>query len=303
MEHIHLSAGFDDTRTARLKEAFPNIGVTSGKDVPEETTILAAGQLPDGSLDLAGLRAVIVPFAGIPPKTLECVRERPHLKLYNLHHNDMATSELAIGLLLACCRQITVSDRLMRQGIWRGRTETSSSYLLAGKRALIYGYGAIGKQIGKVLEALGMEIVGVGRSQEDWRRELPRCEVLMVAAPLTDETRGAIGTAEIMALREPRLIVNIARGPIIDETALYEACKSGAVAGAGIDVWYRYPDGDAPVQPSEYPFNKLDNVVMSPHTGGAGDTSEDLRIAALIDLLHGIIEGPEPKGVNLNLGY
>jgi len=311
MPHVHLEDGFEEAQVKMLREALPGeVGLTVGKEMPAETNILVSGRPDPALLDGEALQAVIVPFAGIPPQTREAIRERPRLKLYNLHHNDMATAEMAVALLLDCARKIAFSDRLMRQGTWRGRQEEGEAFLLAGRRAMIFGYGHIGKQIGKVLEALGMEIIGIRREARDgalgfdlFRQVLPTCHVLVVAAPLTDETRGAIGHDEIAAMMPPRLIVNIGRGPIIDELALYDACKEGVIQGAGIDVWYQYPDGDAKTFPSQYPIHELDNVVLSPHTGGGGDTIEPMRMRYLAVLIRAILNGENPRAVDIELGY
>lgn len=314
MPHVHL-VDFEAANIAAATEALgADFVVTSGAEAPGDTTILVSGRPSDEAVAQPALETVIVPFAGIPPSTLEQVRARPGLKLYNLHHNDMATAELAVGLLLDCARQIALADRRMREGIWQGRQEVSSAFLLAGRKAMIYGYGHIGRQIGRVLEALGMEVVGARRRRDpeepnvfgldDWRTALLECHVLVVAAPLTDETKGAIGAGELAMLQYPRLVVNIGRGPIIDERALYEACRNGVVGGAGIDVWYRYPNAETPVVlPSEFPFQDLDNVVMSPHTAGSGDTTEPLRVRDLVVLIRAIAAGENPRSVDLSLGY
>lgn len=305
MAHVHFESELEAARIEQVRAALASLApVTVGPNPPVETTVLVSGRPPDGVLDRQPLKAVIVPWAGIPPQLLQDIRERPHLKLYNLHHNNLATAEMAIALLLDCARQTTLSDRELRKGIWRGRQGQGHGYLLAGKTAMVYGYGAIGKQIGRVLEALGMKVIGVRRDPSgDWKKHLSECEVLIVAAPLTEETKGAIGRAELSALKEPRLVVNIARGPIIDEQALFEACERGAIVGAGIDVWYRYPKDETPTFPSQFAFQDLDNVVMSPHCGGSGDTTEDLRTRDLIELIAAILSHQNPASVNLETGY
>lgn len=247
-------------------------------------------------LDLPELRAVVVPFAGIPEETATALRERPHLRLYNLHFNADSTAEMAVALLLAAARRITLGDRWLREGRWLGRQDGSHGVNLSGKVATVYGYGAVGRQVGRVLKALGMRVVGVrrtGGAAEElvWeagrlREALALSHALVVAAPLTEETRGSIGSEELALLREPRLVVNVGRGPIIEQEALYEACRTGMIAGAGLDVWYRYPQADdGPAWPSDLPFHELDNVVLSPHRAGDGDRTEEQRIEALAELL------------------
>ena len=101
---------------------------------------------------------------------------------------------------------------------------------------------------------------------------LPRADVLFLALPYTDDTRGIIGTAELALLPRSAILINIGRGGLVDERALYEALRDKMIAGAGIDTWYRYPEDEAAraqTRPGEFPFHELDNLVMSPHRGGA----------------------------------
>lgn len=294
---VHLAGSWPDDAVERLRDRLGAAWtVTQGDRLPERAEVLVAGQPKPETLDLPGLRAVVVPFAGIPQETAAALRDRPRLQLYNLHFNADSTAEMAVALLLAAARRITLGDRWLREGRWLGRQDGSHGVNLSGKVATVYGYGAVGRQVGHVLKALGMRVLGIRRSsgaaEEDvWgagrlREALALSHALVVTAPLTDETRGSIGSEELALLREPRLVVNVGRGPIIEEDALYEACRTGMIAGAGLDVWYRYPrSGDGPTWPSDLPFHELDNVVLSPHRAGDGDRTEEQRIEALAELL------------------
>jgi len=138
---------------------------------------------------------------------------------------------------------------------------------------------------------------------------LPHADVLCIALPLTAETEGLIGAAEIAKLPSSCVLVNIARGAIVDEGALYRALKEKRIAAAGIDVWYRYPDtaaSRANTPPSRFPFHELDNVVMSPHRGGAFRL-EELERQRMTDLAHTLnaIARDEnvPHRVDIQAGY
>ena len=113
-----------------------------------------------------------------------------------------------------------------------------------------------------------------------------------------------------MALMPERaILVNVGRGPVVNEPALYHALRDGTLHAAGLDVWYNYPNdepGRTSTNPSEYPFCELDNVVMSPHRAGAPNTSEteSLRVRALAELLNAAARRePIPNRVDLDLGY
>jgi phosphoglycerate dehydrogenase-like enzyme len=108
---------------------------------------------------------------------------------------------------------------------------------------------------------------------------LSESDILVTSIPLTDETTGIIGAAELDELGPEGLLVNIARGPVVDEKALYEALKDRRIAGAAVDVWYQYPGTDGRAEPSSFPFGRLDNIIMTPHSSGV--TAETFRGRAL----------------------
>ena len=93
-------------------------------------------------------------------------------------------------------------------------------------------------------------------------------DIVVVSAPLTERTRGMIGEAQLNALGPHGVLINVGRGPLVDEKALYTALSNREIAGAAIDVWYHHPAENGSGAPSELPFAGLDNVVMTPHTSG-----------------------------------
>jgi len=259
------------------------------------------------------LRAVVVPYAGVSRKTRELLAEFPGLTLHNLHHNAAATAETALALMLAAAKRIVPVDRALRRGDWRPRYEETRDFLCAGKTALVLGYGAIGRRIGAACKALGMEVLAV-RSREApgafgpaaLPELLPRTNVLLICLPLTPRTEGLIGARELGLLQPGALLVNVARGPVVDEGALHDALREGRIA-AGIDVWYCYPDDEAARErtpPSRFPFHELDNVVMSPHRAGSAMGIERLRARHLASMLNAAARGKRmPNRVDLVHGY
>jgi phosphoglycerate dehydrogenase-like enzyme len=139
------------------------------------------------------------------------------------------------------------------------------------------------------------------------RSLLPRANALIITLPLTDETCGLIGEEEIGLLPENAIMVNVGRGPIVDQHALYAALKSGYLHSAGIDVWYNYPpdeDSRGNTPPADLPFHELDNVVMSPHRGGGSAEIEIRRMEHLAAFLNLAAEGkPLPNQIDLERGY
>jgi phosphoglycerate dehydrogenase-like enzyme len=254
------------------------------------------------------LRAVVIPYAGVPARTRELLAEFNGVSLHNLHHNAGPTAETALALMLAAAKRVIPIDRALRAHDWRPRYEERARGLgLEDRTAVILGYGEIGQRIGEACRALGMHVIGLRReSHQPLSDALPRAHVLFVCVPWTPATDGIVGARELALLPDGAVLVNVGRGPLVDEEALYEELRSGRIS-AGLDVWYRYPRTEVerentPV--SRFPFHELDNVVMSPHRAGHADTTERLRARHLAELLLVAEQGRDiPNRVDLEAGY
>lgn len=301
------------------------IVVTTGTDLPTPADfhILVAGRPQRAHLAASpNLRALIVPFAGLPEETRALLAEFPHVAVHNLHHNSAPTAEMAVALLLAGARFLVPVDRQFRRHDWSSRYQPPPVVVLDGRTALILGYGAVGQRVGRVCRALGMRVLAVRRNvpaageegetvfgPEALHRLLPEAQVLIITLPLTAETVGLIGAAELALLPRGALLVNVGRGAVVDEAALYAALRDGTLTAAGLDVWYHYPESREArrhTPPARFPFHELDNVVMSPHVGGAFGSAytERARAAQLATLLNAAAHGePMPNRVDLALGY
>jgi phosphoglycerate dehydrogenase-like enzyme len=241
--------------------------------------------------------------------------------LHNLHFNAVSTAEMALALLLAAAKHVAELDHRIRHGNWQWNDATHPTDTFPGKTALILGYGAIGRRLAPLLQALGMQVIGVRRHAPDQPAQdgvalfgvaelwglLPRADVLICLLPHTRETEGMLGTEELARLPHHSILVNVGRGPVIDEEALYTALAARRIRSAGIDVWYQYPKDDEErthTYPSRFPFHELDNVVMTPHRAGWLQSFEKLRVGALAELLNAAVEGrPLPNLVDKELGY
>jgi phosphoglycerate dehydrogenase-like enzyme len=137
-------------------------------------------------------------------------------------------------------------------------------------------------------------------------RLLPGADVLFVSTPLTPETEGMIGSYELSLLPDRATVVNIARGPVVDERALYDEVRTGRLQ-AGLDVWYNYPrspEARRCTPPSNYPFHTLDNVVMSPHMAEHSLDTEIRHAEELSGMLNAAAGGlPIPNPVDPHRGY
>jgi phosphoglycerate dehydrogenase-like enzyme len=157
-----------------------------------------------------------------------------------------------------------------RKGVWRQFAPQE----IAGATLGIVGYGEIGRACAERAKAFGMRVLAYRRrpelsagdplvdatySGEDLRRMLSECDFVAVSAPLTPATRGLIGAAELAAMKPGAVLLNVGRGPVIQEPALIEALRSGVIRGAALDVF------DVEPLPAGHPFWSMENVLLSPH--------------------------------------
>jgi glyoxylate reductase len=176
-----------------------------------------------------------------------------------------ATADLAFALILAVARRLHEGEALARSGTWDGwKPRELLGVSLAGKTLGIYGMGRIGRAVAVRGEAFGMDVISFEKdgTEEEFRRFLLQVDVLSIHAPLTEDTRGRFGAAELALLPRGAILVNTARGPIVDERALADALHSKHLFGAGLDVYQREPQIEAALK-------DLPNVVLLPHLGSA----------------------------------
>jgi lactate dehydrogenase-like 2-hydroxyacid dehydrogenase len=197
---------------------------------------------------------------------------------------DEATADLAFGLLLAARRRIVEANRYVARGDWN----STSLSLFVGRdvhstRIGIVGYGAIGKAVARRAAGFGMEVVHHSRSVASdelstWmplEELLATSDVVSLHVPLTPETQGMIGAAELALMKPTATLVNTARGAVVDEAALVAALRDGRLGSAGIDVQQVEPNPD-----TGNPLLHLDNCVVLPHIGSATEAAR----AAMVDL-------------------
>lgn len=300
----------------------PEVALSVGPTVAPETEILLSGSPRPEHLTGPRLRAVVVPFTGIAPNVRAALLKFPHLTLHNSRWPAIPTAEGALTLLMAATKFVLPADRAFRQHDWRIRYAPSPSILLNGKTVLVLGFGAIGKLVGQMCHALGMNVLAVRRgtgapsalafpaqvfSIAQLKSVLPQAGILICTLPLTDETKGLIGAEELSLLAKPAFLVNVGRGAVIDEAALYHALKDGTLTAAGLDVWYNYPTdkaSQAHTQPSQFPFHELENVVMSQHRIDLVREHDARLVEELAAMLNTAARGePLPNVVNVQAGY
>ena len=195
-----------------------------------------------------------------------------------------ATAELAIGILLSLVRRLAEGDRFLRRGqAWGWSTSFMLGIGLQGLTLGVVGYGRIGREVGRLAEAFGMTVLPM--------RDLDRIgevDVLTLHCPLAPETRHLIDAPALARMKPTAVLVNAARGPVVDEAALVEALQSGTIAGAALDVYEREPEVTEALL-------GLENVVLTPHLGSATVAAREGMGRLCIEALTAVLlEGRDP---------
>lgn len=214
---------------------------------------------------------------------------------------DEATADCAFGLVLATARRLVEGDRFIRSGvewIW-GPQSFVGLDLSAGANLGIVGLGRIGMAVARRAAAFNLRILATGRratSDEaasygvqpvDLKRLLEDSDVVSLHCPLTLDTYHLIGAEQLAAMKPTAILINTARGPIVDEAALVAALKGGVIAAAGLDVYENEPR----LHPE---LRDLDNVVLLPHIGSAGQATRDAMGRLSVDNVRAVLAGDPP---------
>jgi phosphoglycerate dehydrogenase-like enzyme len=209
-------------------------------------------------------------------------------------------AELALGLLLSLARRIPAHDRAVRAGRW----ETPPSLMLGGGTMGIVGLGRLGRSLARLGQALRMRVVAAGPTLTPERAAASGVEFLsldelcatadaiFVCTRLSERTRGLVARRHIDAMKPSAYLINVARGPIVDETALVEALQQGRIAGAGLDVFGREP------LPTDHPLLALDNVVLTPHIGWVTAANCARFVVSVVAAIERYLDGDHGAIVN-----
>jgi phosphoglycerate dehydrogenase-like enzyme len=211
-----------------------------------------------------------------------------------------STIELAFGLMLAVMRRIPQTDQAMRRGEWpsfAGRT-------LAGKKLGIVGLGRIGREVAALARAFGMEILAWGptlTAERAARSEakfmaldalLQAADIVTVHLRLSDESRGLLDERRLRLMRPHAVLVNTARGAIVDEKTLARLLEEGAIAGAGLDVYVEEP------LRRDSPLRRLDNVVLTSHLGWPADSTYRTMAEGMVAIVEAYLDGNYERAIN-----
>ncbi len=278
-------AGIEPIISRHAGDAEFILGAEACLEAAPTLDVLMANLMPDDFLLKArSLKALFVPFVGINHLPTDLLQQR-NISVYNCHGNAFSVAERALALTLAGFGRVVEYHNDLKSGhwhgFWAGKGAEDFWRSLHGKSCTILGTGAIGMALASLLKAFKCSVRGFRRNADgivpanfdsmhtDLREALTGADVVYVALPLTKATKNLLGEREL-AWMEGAWLVNVGRGEIVAEEALYAALRFGKLAGASIDVWYKYPKaGSDHGHPSNYPLDELPNIVLSPHVGGS----------------------------------
>jgi phosphoglycerate dehydrogenase-like enzyme len=284
-----------------LKKEFPHVDFIedSNPDIRQQLLKTAdaviSGKLTKEEVEIArNLKILFIPYTGLNNFPVELLKER-NILISNTHANARYVAEKAVALALALLGRIVEYHNDLKKGLWNRSFDESDTWIsIQGRTCGIIGYGSIGRYIARFLKAFDCRIIGFKKRVNgiseyadelttDLKETIDKSYIIFICIPLTDETKGMINS-EVLSRMKDKFLVNVSRGSIVDEDALYNSLKTGVLAGAALDVWYNYPGKFAAskneqVYPSSKPIYDLPNVVISPHK--ASNTRE--AIVAMID--------------------
>lgn len=286
----HEWAEYPASTAAEAIERLRGATIAISNKVPLRSGALAA---------LPGLKMIAVAATGTDIVDLAAARERGIVVSNIQGYAHAAVPEHTFALMLALRRQLLAYRADVEAGLW----EESPRFCLFhhpirdlhGSRLGLLGYGDLGKQVARLGRAFGMDVVVHTRTPTDdpdvrnvdWDELLESSDVVSLHAPLTDATRNIIGAAELARMKPSAILVNTARGGLVDEAALAEALQRGVIAGAGFDVLSKEP----PVPDNPLLRLRLPNFLLTPHSAWASGQAMQGLADQLIDNIEAFVAG------------
>jgi phosphoglycerate dehydrogenase-like enzyme len=282
---VLVNTKMSDRQIDSLRSVSPELEIVREVDAERareafrDADIVCAFRLPAPLAEARALKWIQLTSAGAEHLFEEGIADFPIQVTTVSGIHGPAMSEYALCMMVMLARRLPQILRESEQRQWRpSRARTYYGDELRGKTLGIVGFGKIGRQVASVSRCLGMKVLGFrrtpSREEEDSPAEelfagregllqmLPQCDFLVLVAPVTAETRGLLGEAELRAMKPTAHLINMARGPLVDEPALARALREGWIAGAALDVFTTEP------LPEDSELWDLPNVIITPHMSG-----------------------------------
>ncbi len=284
---VHVSA---PVPTRVLDELERDFELLDGPEGAAGLVAIPSVRVDRDLLDRAGpgLRVVANYAVGLDNIDLDAARERGIVVTNTPDVLTRATAEHTLALLLALVRRVAEGDRLLRRREqWRLQPTFMLGHGLEGRSLGIVGAGRIGREVARLAEALGMQVLTARRGEP--LDDVLRADAVTLHCPLTDETRHLIRAETLAQMKPEAVLVNTSRGPVVDEAALVQALRDGTIAGAALDVFEDEPR----VHPG---LLELENVVLTPHIASATQEAREAMGLLCVEALRAVLlEGTRPR--------
>jgi phosphoglycerate dehydrogenase-like enzyme len=288
-----------------------------------DADVVASGRVPgDFIYNAHNLKMIQSLGAGIDKIDRQAVLDRGDIIVCNNPVNAPEVAEYAIMLLLSAAKHIITSDKTLRKGDWtHGWGGPNPNVEIRNKTCLIIGLGNIGSEIAKRLKGFCLTLKAVSRtgispnsqlvdsisSLDKMKPFVQEADFVILSLPLTDKSKGMINEEVLSWMKSTAILVNISRGEIVDETALFHALKEKRILAAALDVWWSYPPFgmiETKLPSSSFPYHELDNLVLSPHRAAYSLNTEKAHIKYTGENILRFIRGERPHHVvDIALGY
>ena len=282
------------------------------QQVVDADYLLVSGRLPidDGVLS-AAKQLKMIQRTGVGTEMLDVDVIKAHgIPVYvNAGVNARSVAEHALALMLCCLKNIPQIDRNVKQGIWKKQQTGVSCNELYGKTVGLVGMGAIGRQVASYLNAFGAKVIytDVSRAKPETEQQLslkyiptfqellPQVDILSFHCPLTAENKEMLNANSITQLKNGAMVVNTARGKLVEPKALYDALCDGKIRCAALDVHYEEP------LPQQYALAQLNNVILTPHIAGLSYEAFHSMMSGAIENIDAFEKGEYEKIKNKKL--
>ena len=282
-----------------------------GRDVD----IIASNRVPSELLKSGSKLKMLQTFAaGVDLIDFTAIEEQSEVIICNSHINAAEVAEYAITLLFTVAKNTIPNDRELRKGNWMYAFGGPNPNIeIRNKTCLIVGLGNIGSEVARRLRGFDVRITAITSSgtskwvdlvdklakTDEIQTLVEEADFVILSLPHTPDSEGLVNEEFISWMKSDSIIVNVSRGAIIEEEALFNALKDNKIRGAGLDVWWRYPTkwrgkGEPP---TDMPFQELDNLVASPHRGGYSENTEREYFTFAGENILRFIKGEEPFNI------
>ena len=242
------------------------------------------------------LKMICVAFTGVDHVDMEYCRERGITVCNCAGYSTVAVADLVFGFAVSLARNIIPCDRAVRN---EGTKAGLVGYELEGKAFGVVGAGAIGRRVIRIAQAFGCQVYVYNRTKKDIEgvrfvsldQLLETCDIVSLHVPLNEATRGLIGREQLKKMKKTAVLINTARGPVVDSQALAEALKEGVIAGAAVDVFEMEP----PV-PSDHVLFNAPNLIATPHVAFASHQAFEKRAVIVCENIRKWLDG-QPQNV------